>query len=217
MRPERRSPPVGAGEISPLALKRATQRTALAMLIPKRLAAALRDIPPSPPPPQSVREDRPKTPSPPPPSRGGYLQSEQSRFGNPQQFNSLGCRSSDDRDAKTGAARVARRVYTIAAAARDVDPDHIANSFFVVSSYLSTATVLYKNGGFTPDEIAKLRAHTHDMSFDEIYSPGFAFDPSQTDATLDGYIQQIFGGASDATNAGPPPPPASGPPILVVE
>ena len=94
---------------------------------------------------------------------------------------------------------------TMAAAARDVDPDHIANSFFVVSSYLSTATVLYKNGGFTPDEIAKLRAHTHDMSFDEIYSPGFAFDPSQTDATLDGYVQQIFGGASDATNAGPPP------------
>src|SRR4029077_19939294 len=33
----------GAGEISPLALKRATQRTALAM----RLAAALRDMPPS--------------------------------------------------------------------------------------------------------------------------------------------------------------------------
>ena len=81
---------------------------------------------------------------------------------------------------------------TMAAAARDVDPEHLANSFFVVSSYLSTATVLYKNGGFTPDEVAKLRAHTHDMSFDEIYSPGFAFDPSQTDATLDGYIQQIF-------------------------
>src|ERR1035438_10808917 len=47
MRPERRSPPVGAGEISPLALKRATQRTALAILTPKRLAAALRDILPS--------------------------------------------------------------------------------------------------------------------------------------------------------------------------
>ena len=33
--------------MSPLALKRATQRTALAMLTPKRLAAALRDMPPS--------------------------------------------------------------------------------------------------------------------------------------------------------------------------
>src|SRR4029077_17644498 len=38
---------VAEGEISPLALKRATQRTALAMLTPKRLAAALRDMPPS--------------------------------------------------------------------------------------------------------------------------------------------------------------------------
>src|SRR5271167_4562463 len=46
MRPDRRSPPVGAGEISPLAQKRCSQRTALAMLTPKRLAAALRDRPP---------------------------------------------------------------------------------------------------------------------------------------------------------------------------
>ena len=46
---------------------------------------------------------------------------------------------------------------TMAAAAREVDPEHLANSFFVASSYLSTATVLYKNGGFTPEEIAKLR------------------------------------------------------------
>ena len=60
--------------------------------------------------------------------------------------------------------------------------------------------MLYKSGGFTPDEIEKLRAHTRDMSFDEIYSPGFVYDPSQTDATLDGYVQQIFAGAA----GGPP-------------
>ncbi len=91
---------------------------------------------------------------------------------------------------------------TMAAAGRAVDPDHLANSFFVVSSYLSTATVLYKSGGFAPEEVAKLRTHTRKMSFDEIYSPGFAFDPSQTDATLDGYVQQIFAGAA----GGPPAP-----------
>ena len=89
---------------------------------------------------------------------------------------------------------------TMATAARDVDPAHVANSFFVASSYLSTATVLYKNGGFTPGEVQKLRQHTRDMSFDEIYSPGFVYDPSQTDATLDGYVQQIFAGAG----GGPP-------------
>ena len=36
--------------------------------------------------------------------------------------------------------------------------------------------MLYKRGGFTADEIDKLRKHTHDMSFDEIYSPGLFYD-----------------------------------------
>jgi spermidine synthase len=95
---------------------------------------------------------------------------------------------------------------TMAAAAREVDPERLANSFFVVSSYLSTATVLYKNGGFTSDEVERLREHTRAMSFDEIYSPGFAYDPSQTDATLDGYVAQIFAGADGgpSTGAGAP-------------
>jgi spermidine synthase len=89
---------------------------------------------------------------------------------------------------------------TMVAAAREVDPTHLADSFFVASSYLSTATVLFKNGGFTPEEIEKLRAHTRAMSFDEIYSPGFFYDPAQTDSTLAGYVQQIFAGAA----GGPP-------------
>jgi hypothetical protein len=85
---------------------------------------------------------------------------------------------------------------TMAAAARNVDPAHLADSFFVSSSYLSTATVLFKRGGFTSDEIDKLRKHTHDMSFDEIYSPGLFYDSTQTDRTLDGYVAQIFSGAA---------------------
>ena len=70
----------------------------------------------------------------------------------------------------------------MAAASRALDGDKMANSFFVSSSYLSTATVLYKRGGFTADEIDKLRKHTHDMSFDEIYSPGFFYDGSRPTA-----------------------------------
>jgi hypothetical protein len=85
---------------------------------------------------------------------------------------------------------------TMAAAAHNVDPAHIADSFFVASSYLSTATVLFKRGGFTAEEIDKLRKHTHDMSFDEIYSPGLFYDGTQTDRTLDGYVAQIFSGAA---------------------
>jgi hypothetical protein len=111
---------------------------------------------------------------------------------------------------------------TMAAAAQDVDAAHMADSFFVVSSYLSTATVLYKRGGFTAEEVAKLRKHTHAMSFDEIYSPGLFYDGSQTDRTLDGYVAQIFSGAaggpaaptqaSDATAPSDPTGPDAAPP-----
>ena len=95
---------------------------------------------------------------------------------------------------------------TMAAAARDIDSAHMAQSFFVVSSYLSTATVLYKNGGFTPEEVEKLRGHTREMSFDEIYSPGFVYDASQTDSTLAGYREQIFGdGGASGGGAGSSP------------
>ena len=92
---------------------------------------------------------------------------------------------------------------TMVAAAREVDPAHVADSFFVASSYLSTATVLYKNGGFTREEIDKLRRHTRDMSFDEIYSPGFFYDSSQTNSTLSGYVEQIFGVGGAGPAAGP--------------
>ena len=60
-------------------------------------------------------------------------------------------------------------------------------------SYLSTTTVLYKRGEFKPEEIAKLRAHTRGMSFDEIYlPPGFEYDQSQTASVLEGYQAQVF-------------------------
>jgi hypothetical protein len=79
-------------------------------------------------------------------------------------------------------------------------PD-IANDFFVVSSYLSTATVLYKRGGFTADDIAKLRTHTHAMSFDDIYYPGLKADESELAQILQDYRDQFFsqGEAADPT------------------
>ncbi len=103
---------------------------------------------------------------------------------------------------------------TMAAAARDVDGPDIAKDFYVVSSYLSTATVLYKRGGFTPEEIAKLNAHTKAMSFDEIYYPGLKVDESDLAQILQDYHDQFFfqGEAVDPTapsekepNDKPPP------------
>src|SRR5208337_3887750 len=89
-------PPVGAGEISPLALKRATQRTALAMLTPKRLAAALRDMPPSTTAPttRSRRSSESAIPAASFPRRLSSSRSKPIRESLPR-FNSLGDRSND--------------------------------------------------------------------------------------------------------------------------
>jgi hypothetical protein len=100
---------------------------------------------------------------------------------------------------------------TMAAAARELDPAHIADSFFVASSYLSTATVLYKRGGFTEPEIEKLRTHTRAMSFDEIYSKGFAYDDTQTARVLDDYRKQIFATDDEAEPADGAPPAGEAP------
>jgi hypothetical protein len=107
---------------------------------------------------------------------------------------------------------------TMAAAARDLDGGNIADKFYVVSSYLSTATVLYKRGGFTPDDIAKLNAHTKAMSFDEIYYPGFKVDEAALPQILEDYRNQFFSTGEAADPTGPsdkepndkPPPGAPG-------
>ena len=103
---------------------------------------------------------------------------------------------------------VLRFYATIADAARSLD-GNIANSFFVASTYLSTTTVLYKRGGFTAEEVTRLREHTRAMSFDEIYSPGFKFDVGPTASVLDDYRSSIFGttmseGVADGGDVMPP-------------
>jgi SAM-dependent methyltransferase len=108
---------------------------------------------------------------------------------------------------------------TIAEAARAVDPDAatrdqpqaVENSLFAVSTYLSTATVLYKKGGFTPAEVQTLRDHTHAMSFDDIYYPGIPFDAAATDKLLSDYRNAIFSDApSPAAGKAAPADAASG-------
>ena len=102
---------------------------------------------------------------------------------------------------------------TIAAAARQFDRGSEARSLFVASSYLSTTTVLYRKGGFGAADIARLRTYTRSMSFDEIYSPGYAYDTSKTAKILSDYRASIYGNGSAsadspdaADGAGAPPP-----------
>ncbi|MBM3650902.1 MAG: hypothetical protein FJX11_24255 [Alphaproteobacteria bacterium] len=81
---------------------------------------------------------------------------------------------------------------TMVAAARDVAGADVARDFYVVSAYLSTATVLYKRGGFSAEEIAKLNAHSKAMSFDEIYYPGLKVDTAELPQILQDYRDQFF-------------------------
>ncbi len=111
---------------------------------------------------------------------------------------------------------------TMAAAARELDGGQasgkIADKFYVVSSYLSTATVLYKRGGFSAEDIKKLQAHTKAMSFDEIYSPGLRVDTSELAQVLQDYRDQFFFEGEPADPTAPqekepndkPPPGAPG-------
>ena len=92
---------------------------------------------------------------------------------------------------------------TMVAAARDVEGSDVAKDFYVASSYLSTATVLFKRGGFTPEEIAKLNAHTKAMSFDAIYYPGIKVDTAELKQILQDYHDQFFFEGTPADPTGP--------------
>ena len=98
---------------------------------------------------------------------------------------------------------------TMAAAAREVDEGGIADRFFVAATYLSTATVLYKRGAFSAEEIARLREHTRAMSFEEIYYPGFGYDQSQTTRVLEDYRLHIFPAGEAETEPKEPAPETS--------
>lgn len=109
---------------------------------------------------------------------------------------------------------------TMVAAARDVDEGKdIAQKFYVVSSYLSTATVLYKRDGFTPAEIELLNAHTKAMSFDEIYYPGLKVDTADLKQILQDYHDQFFfaGQAVDPTAPAESEPNDKPPPGMTTE
>ncbi|MBK6656691.1 MAG: hypothetical protein IPM80_17425 [Proteobacteria bacterium] len=88
---------------------------------------------------------------------------------------------------------VLRLYATMVAAAREMGEQDIERCFYVVSSYLSTSTVLYRRGGFSDAEIATLKARTRALSFDEIQAPGNRVDAHAADREMAAYRAQIFG------------------------
>jgi spermidine synthase len=93
---------------------------------------------------------------------------------------------------------VPKFLATVIAAARDREaaaggrPEDVANKFVILHTYLSTATVLYKRDGFTPEETARLTKHVDDMSFEMLYKPGMTIDMSEEEAIYNGYRATHF-------------------------
>ena len=82
---------------------------------------------------------------------------------------------------------VPRLLSTVVEALRAGGAADPSKRVFVFNLLLSTATVLVKNGDFTPVEIAKLRQYCHRMSFDVDYEPGAQAAPVGFQKMLDGY------------------------------
>jgi spermidine synthase len=68
----------------------------------------------------------------------------------------------------------------------------VKDKFFILHTYLSTMTLLYKKDGFTADEVEKLKAWSDDMSYEVLYYPGATFDMSQGPAIFRGYRASYF-------------------------
>jgi spermidine synthase len=90
------------------------------------------------------------------------------------------------------AKSVLRLFATMVEAGREVDDGKVAERFYVVQTYLSSVTVLYKRNGFSPAEVETLNKHTMAMAFDNIYFPGIEFDPAAAVPVMQGYRDQYF-------------------------
>ena len=101
---------------------------------------------------------------------------------------------------------VLRLYATLVAAAREMGEADIARCFYVVSNYLSTATVLYQRGGFSDAQVTTLKARARALSFDEIQAPGKQGDAHGADSVMAAYRAQIFGRLPASRDASVPDP-----------
>jgi spermidine synthase len=79
---------------------------------------------------------------------------------------------------------VPKLLATLLEAAEAVEPGAPGPRFFICHTYLSTATFLYRRGGFTPEEVEALRNHARHMTFDVIWAPGQTGDKAADEKIL---------------------------------
>jgi len=105
-----------------------------------------------------------------------------------------------------------RLLTTMTEAARGVDDGQMAGRFYIVHTYLSTMTVLYKRGDFTGPEIAKLDAQDKAMAFEVVYRPGDAYSGQTPDKFYARYRDNFFAtsAGAEANPGGAPAVPSEG-------
>ncbi|MEQ8695493.1 MAG: hypothetical protein RLT05_02915, partial [Bauldia litoralis] len=96
---------------------------------------------------------------------------------------------------------------TAVAAAWAQHDGKVRDKFFILHTYLSTMTLLYKKNGFTADEVKKLRGWSDDMSYEVLYYPGETFDAKAGPAIFRGYRASHFDipGFKDGKRVAPKP------------
>lgn len=101
---------------------------------------------------------------------------------------------------------VPKLMATMLAAARATDKAPPGKSFLIVQTYLSTATILYRRGGFSPSEVATLEDHARHMAFDLVWAPGQrdgrAADQAVLDAWKDPFPPEADAPTTDASAPG---------------
>lgn len=87
---------------------------------------------------------------------------------------------------------VLRLFTTLVAAAREQGVEKVADSLYVTHTFLSTVTLLYKRGGFTQEEVARLDDHCRRMAFETVYRPGERWQ-GDGEAVFEGYRRLVLG------------------------
>lgn len=99
---------------------------------------------------------------------------------------------------------VPRLLATVVQALRQEGMSSAAKDIYSFNLLLSTATVLVKKDGFTPEETSRLNAYCRRMSFDVNYYPGMISEAKRFDRLMEGYAD-IYSGNPDN------PPQTAGP------
>jgi spermidine synthase len=89
---------------------------------------------------------------------------------------------------------------TLVTAALEAGSKNISRDLFIAHTYLSTFTVLYKEGGFSDEEVQKLNRYCKRMSFEIVYAPGQQPPEGDLDKVFEAYRNLYFAPQKDESS-----------------